>query len=423
MTQNDPNPSPEHYHYPRGQLSATGIELEYMVVDRDTLDVRSIVDQLMHDVTGEYRSDFDPHGHDTIIGWSNELALHVVELKTNEPVASLEGVDLVFAREVESINRSLEARNAMLMPTAMHPWMDPFLEMKLWPHEYNAVYEAFNRIFDCRGHGWANLQSTHINLPFANDDEFGRLHAAIRLVLPLLPALAASSPIHDGRITGYIDSRLEVYRANSRSVPAVSGLIIPEPIFTRRDYENEVLGSVYRALAPFDPDGILRHEWANSRGCIARFDRGSIEIRVIDVQESPAADLAVVALTVAAVRSLIEERWMGLAAQQSTDTESLHSTLLDTIRHGEHARITHPQLLSAFGLCSPTSAAELWRHIASHTIASDAPHAATIARLLRAGTLSTRIIKALGSDTTRPRMLDVYHELGTCLAHGTLFHA
>ena len=41
-----------------------------------------------------------------------------------------------------------------------------------------------------------------LNLPFSSDEEFGRLHAAIRLLLPLLPALAASSPL------------VEVYRAN-----------------------------------------------------------------------------------------------------------------------------------------------------------------------------------------------------------------
>ena len=77
---------------------------------------------------------------------------------------------------------------ARLLPTAMHPWMDPDRDLRLWPHEASAVYEAFNRIFSCRGHGWANLQSAHINLPFANDEEFGRLHAAIRAVLPIIPA-------------------------------------------------------------------------------------------------------------------------------------------------------------------------------------------------------------------------------------------
>jgi hypothetical protein len=31
----------------------------------------------------------------------------------------------------------------------------------------------------------------------------------------------------------------------------------------------------------------MDHHFANSRGAIARFDRGAIEIRVIDIQECP----------------------------------------------------------------------------------------------------------------------------------------
>ena len=56
------------------------------------------------------------------------------------------------------------------------------------------VYEAFDRIFDCRGHGWANLQSVHLNLPFGDDDEFGRLHAAIRSSFPCCPLSPPARP-------------------------------------------------------------------------------------------------------------------------------------------------------------------------------------------------------------------------------------
>ena len=69
------------------------------------------------------------------------------------------------------------------------------------------MYEAYDRIFDCRGHGWANLQAVHLNLPFSGDEEFGRLHAAIRLVLPIMPAdrimasgLATSLPARAGAV-------------------------------------------------------------------------------------------------------------------------------------------------------------------------------------------------------------------------------
>src|SRR5690606_18371458 len=101
---------------------------------------------------------------------------------------------------------------------------------------------TFDRIFNCGGHGWANLQSVHLNLPFANDAEFGRLHTAIRLLLPLMPALAASSPLVERRMTGVLDNRLEFYRSNAKRVPSVTGLVVPEPALTRQEYEQDILG-------------------------------------------------------------------------------------------------------------------------------------------------------------------------------------
>ena len=45
-----------------------------------------------------------------------------------------------------------------------------------------ALYVTPTMTFDCKGHGWSNVQSTHINLPFYDDKEFEKLHAAIRVI-------------------------------------------------------------------------------------------------------------------------------------------------------------------------------------------------------------------------------------------------
>ena len=144
--------------------------------------------------------------------WSNELVLHVIELKTNGPAGELKDLSALFNHDIQHINALLLPYGAQLMPTGLHPWMNPHTQTVLWPHEYNAIYETYNSIFGCQGHGWSNIQSNHINLPFYDDGEFGRLHSAIRLVLPLVPALAASTPILDGRMNAVLDSRLEGVR-------------------------------------------------------------------------------------------------------------------------------------------------------------------------------------------------------------------
>jgi len=280
---------------PISLFHAFGVELEYMIVDARTLSVRPIADEVLKAAAGQITSEVECGE----IAWSNELALHVIELKTNGPAPSLAPLPTLFQEQVTRIQEILARYDARLMPTAMHPWMNPDQELRLWPHDYNPVYESYNRIFDCRGHGWANLQSVHLNLPFADDEEFGRLHAAIRLLLPILPALAASSPVVERRLSGLLDTRMETYRSNSQRIPSITGAVIPEPVFTRKDYQQRILERMYADIAPHDPAGILQHEWLNSRGAITRFDRNTIEIRVLDVQECPLADVAICAAAAA----------------------------------------------------------------------------------------------------------------------------
>lgn len=212
---------------PLSLFEGFGIELEYMIVSKETHQVLPVADKLIFAESGAY--DDIERGP---MAWSNELVNHVIEMKTNGPAKALEPLPDLFDGEVAHINGRLEELGGVLMPTGMHPWMNPERETQLWSHEFNAVYEQFNQIFNCRGHGWSNLQSTHLNLPFANDTEFGALHAAIRLILPILPALAASSPIVEGKQTGTVDNRLQYYRNNAMRVPSVSGLIVPEGAYT-----------------------------------------------------------------------------------------------------------------------------------------------------------------------------------------------
>jgi carboxylate-amine ligase len=408
--------------YPLGLFAAVGIEMEYMIVDARTLDVRPAADELLKRVGGG--DDLEVEVGE--LAWSNELALHLIELKTNGPAPDLRGLGARFQEHVGKADALLAPLGARLMPTAMHPWMDPDRELRLWPHGQETIYRTFDRIFDCRGHGWANLQSVHVNLPFADDEEFGKLHAAIRLVLPILPALAASSPFVDGRWGGFLDTRLEMYRHNADRIPSVAGKVIPERVFTRADYEGRLLEGIYRDLAPFDPEGVLRYEWVNARGAIARFDRGAIEIRVLDIQECPRADIAVAGAATAVIRALVEERWTPAAEQRGWGEDALLPILLETVARGEGGIIRDPGYLRTLGYtrASMCTAGELWAHLVESEAARDPAFPEweePLGIILRRGCLARRIRDAAGETPSRERLHEVYGELCRCLDGGRLF--
>src|SRR5690606_28920282 len=200
--------------------------------------------------------------------------------------------------------------------------------------------------------------------PFSGDEEFALLHSAIRLLLPIMPALAASSPFTEGHRQAELDHRLFVYRDNAARVPSVSGLVVPEHRESRDSYERDLLGKIYAALEPHDPEGLLRYEWVNARGCIARFDRNAVEIRVLDAQECPRADLAVATAVCEVLRTQCAN--LRLLEQSRNWSEQRLAALLWTVaREGDQCPIDDGESLALWGLpsASPVTASELWSHL------------------------------------------------------------
>ena len=399
-----------------------GIELEYMLVDRDSLKIRPITDELIRHETGAYQSDFE----NGIVTWSNELVLHVVELKSSRPESNFNALENAFAENVKRINAILASSNAMLMPTAAHPFMDPMSETKLWPHDNNEVYDIYNKIFDCRGHGWSNLQSTHLNLPFYDDEEFAKLHAAIRLVLPLLPALCASSPVLDGKLTGMFDTRLKYYKTNQARIPSITGKVIPEAVFSKRNYLNTIYERIKADIAAYDTGNVLNPIWVNSRGAIPRFDRGSIEIRIMDIQECPSADMAILSLVIETIKALVDEKFIDFESQMRWKTDPLAQLLDKTSEKAQHVIIDDPDYLRLFGFSAPkASAVELWEHVADRLVRAGSVSIATarpeIDVIFKQGTLSQRIVKALTHDQSQENVARVYRRLADCLAQNKMF--
>lgn len=400
-----------------------GVEIEYGIVSLESLEVLPSAEWLLRDgdsqVVGELLRG--------AVTRSNELAAHVIELKLTEPASRIvdRGPDL--QGEIKAMNDQLAGLGARLLPTAMHPWFDPIHDSRLWPYEGSEIYQAFDRIFDCRRHGWTNVQSVHLNLPFADQDEFERLHAASRLALPLLPLLAASSPYVEGQASGMADTRLSFYRHHSDAIAAAGGQTIPEPINSEFDYRQSIYLPIAEALRELDPEGVLREEWVNARGAMPRFDRGSIELRLLDSQEYLTGDLALAQAVASVVRGLFEADASDAAAQNAYATSDLVSLLDRGIVSGSDTWIDCPDFLRLFGVSEqPRSAVGVWgdlleRSVARGYLALDHRSFAALEGVLARGCLARRIQDAVGDSCSRSTLQSVYRELAACLEEDRAF--
>ncbi len=397
-----------------------GLELEYMIVSKDSEKVLPKVDAVLgKDENGENLSDVE-HGP---VGLSNELVSHVLEFKCAEPTATLAGWDEKFHREILSANEKLSAVGGELLPSAAHPFMNPMTETVLWPYDCNEIYEAYNRIFDCRGHGWANLQSTHLNISFSGDEEFGVLHAGIRLLLPLIPAVAASSPYLDSKFTGFKDARIETYRHNQEKIPSITGKVIPEAVFSEADYNRFIFEKIEKDIAPFDREKLLNHFFLNSRGAIARFDRGAIEIRLVDIQECPKADVAIAEFEVAILKALADGTFASQALQRAFDTDRLVSILFATVKDAENAVIDDADYLRLFGIKEASMrASDLLKEIFAKVRGNISENSQEVLeRILERGTLASALFKRLGAAPSREDFVREYARLARSLAENTLY--
>jgi len=395
-------------------FEVTGLELEYAVVDAN-LRPRCLVEALFRHLAGRPVSHLDCGR----LGLSNEFAAHVFELKNGMPQRSLRRAETDLVRGVRRVADSLRNQfGARLLPTGMHPFMRP-TETELWQRAGRKTYATYARIFPIREHGWLNVQSCQINLPFGSERQTALLNNALALLLPYLPALAASSPAYEGRLGPCVDNRLVFYMRNQRRVPEITGPVVPEYIESYRQYRREVLAPMYRAIRRKGGQR-LAHEWLNSRAAILRFDRSAIEIRILDSQECVRMEVAIAAYVRAVSRWLV--RQLGAGRITLPDHRVLVDDLRAVVRGGGATRIAAPHLPLSGPASRRTAQALLLRLLEQaqgETTTAERPYLHLVECRLRTGSLSERMRRILQGRRTAARlqadMTSIYTELSGCL--------
>lgn len=322
---------------PYAPFSVCGIELEYALVDRD-LNVVSRVEPALRLLAGRPTSD---HALG-VVGMSNEFADHVLELRTERPLRKLHDTEAVLLEGIRRVSALLADRlDARILPTGMHPWFDP-KNARRWTRSNRRIYDTYARLFETQTHGWTNVQAMHVNLPLGEDEDAVALHNAAALLVPYLPAIAATSPLIDGELSDAVDNRLAYLIQHQSRIPESSGRMVPEPIASLAEYKKNVLQPMYKALDRLPDSGVLRREFLNVRSAVIRFSRRALEVRVLDVQECVHMDMVLAAFTRWALRALSDALRSGEVAFPAHDllVEDLHAA----VARGSRARVHAPHL-------------------------------------------------------------------------------
>jgi hypothetical protein len=319
-----------------------------------------------------------------------ELQKHVVELKPLKPFESLSEFEEVMQEGVEELLSYLDGYK--LLGLGMHPLLK-LEDTSVWNHRDRKIYQVYDRLFNIKQHGWLNIQSFQLNIPYGNAREAVKLHNKLRSLLPYIAAVASASPICEGRIL-HIDSRLFYYNLNQKEIPIICNDIIPERIRSLREYRG-ILGNIYEELRRREAD-VLCGEWVNSRGVIVRFSRKCLEVRVMDEQECVKSDVALTAFIKCSLKAEVGNAGRDL----------LLSMLNDAIRNG--TRNLRNRLRNLFRKALENADREERRYLE------------IVNRRIENGSLGELIVRDLRSPT-REEIIKLCGKLAKCLERNEVY--
>ena len=329
-------------HKALAAASPIGTEHEYSINDQKCRPL-AISDRIIQRIAGQVHNEVAFGG----ILVSKELQKHAIELIPARP-GSLGFLESNLYQGLCELYRATNHEYGF-MGLGMHPLLK-LDETTYWDHDEQEYYQAYDRLFNIRQHGWLNIQALQINIPYAGKDELVAMFNKIRSLMPYLVAVSASSPMVEGKLTSYMDNRLVYYRQNQAAIPEICHDILPEKLVSVRDYV-QINRQIYSELRRCHAD-ILCREWVNSRGLIVRFTRKCLEVKAIDEQECLHSDMAFSAFLLALLRSnlVLED-----------DESTLLAMLEDAMRSGVAGM--RPELERLFAAAEKSATIEEMRYL------------------------------------------------------------
>ena len=360
-----------------------GLEEEFAVLDRDTLDLVARFEELR-----DAAAELDPVLHDAITG---ELISSEIE------IVSGRGEDLhdAIAHQRDRRRRlfTLAAnRGVVLGSTGTHPWADYREQRNIDTDHYRRVVEGLGYVARRN-----NTFSLHVHVGVRGADRAVAACDRLRPVLPALLAVSASSPFLEGQDTRLHSARSQTF---TKSFPRCG---VPDAFGdwrTFRDYLELLIAT--RSIVEYT------QVWWSVR---PHASFGTVELRVCDAQVTAAESEGLAALIVACVGQALRDIDDGMPFEDPPH-RLIEENMWRAIRYGLDGRMID----LGRGVEIPARAAveELWswtapvRAEARIDVALEGP---TGAQRQRAALLDGADLREVYADTVRETMTTYAQEV------------
>jgi hypothetical protein len=403
-----------------GFLQGFQLERVFGLVGTSSLNWQPQVDELISLYSHERLRSVD-HGEAI---WTNLGPRHIVSVRARERIEGLAAASALHAAEQESLAELANSLEARLMPCGMHPWMRA-AQAEAWPHGQAPRDEAMISTFGAERHGLNNQQKLRLSIPFASDFEFARLFGALRFVMPLMPALCASSPFAEGKRGPALACRVASRRDLLSGQIDFADSLVPRPASCRDEYQSDVLTPLEKTLKARGLSQALNAKEVCAHGIIADFQAGLVHVEMLDMQECLQADIAVCA-GIGAVTLLVQTEEFAALGELNTWPQARLGELLElSVVDGEEAVFRDVDYAKALGFPERGSCrvAELWQHLMEERLSSS-PLAEesmpALERIASEGPLARRLLRALDPGFDDEELYNLYKRVLDCLEKDTL---
>ena len=282
----------------RSRAYTLGVELEFQLVDCQTLDLVPRVNSILDDLV--------PEGSDRIVP---EFLQSIIELQTGV-CDSVNDVADDLSQLIHTVEDVALDKNCYLYSTSLHPFADPAAQLLSRGDRYQRIMDELQQV----GRQFI-AQGMHVHVGMPDGDTAIKVCDTMQPYLPLLLALSSSSPFFCGQDTGFQSYRTKLFEA--LPLAGIAGYL-----GTWQGYTEEVISlHAHQAIKG------LKDLWWDIRPSPGL---GTVEIRICDL---PCRFYSILGLTavIQALAAYLAERD---APSQPVSLQLLKYNKWQAARHG-----------------------------------------------------------------------------------------